>query len=46
MIVRINGEELLNVKRLEINQGASNAIGLIVVIAGLVACILWWHIWA
>lgn len=46
MIVRINGEEISNVKRLEINQEASNAKGLVVVAAGLVACILWWHLWA
>ncbi|MNP76742.1 hypothetical protein D3C76_1740410 [compost metagenome] len=46
MIVRINGQEVQGVKRLEIKEGASNKQAIAAVAAGIIACIIWWSIWA
>lgn len=46
MIVRINGQEVQDVKRLEIKEGASTKQALTAVGFGLIVCIIWWSIWA
>jgi hypothetical protein len=46
MIVRINGQEVHDVKSLEIMEGASTKQALTAVGIGILACIIWWSIWA
>ncbi len=45
MIVKINGQETIQAKRIEVVEPVSDAAAWGVILIGVIACIGWWQLW-